>query len=253
MKMWANEFLKIKRSKSVRVLFLVFVGFILLASLMGENKGSDLMRSGFAAPFMWNGIMGAAGLFAYGAIAAGMIASEFELGVVRNAIGCGVTRSRYFAVKVSSVLGISLVLYLVCNCIFTVVMTVHYGFDPKGLLYSDYWTKVVVFNAVALTVQLASVAIYICFAYIFRAASAAFVFSVLETIIEAFISSQRVKSMRLSGRGLPCPFDTMWVLPKHFTEDTILTEEFALLAVPCICILSVSLLISYILFMKRGI
>lgn len=253
MKVSANEFLKIKHSKSVRVLFLVFLGFILLASSIGENRGSDLMRSGFAAPFMWNGIMGAAGLFAYGAIVAGMVASEFELGVVRNAIGCGVARSRYFAVKVISVLGISVILYLVCNCIYTVVMTIQYGFDPKGLLYSDYWTKVVVFNAVALTVQLASVAIYICFAYIFRAASVTFVFSVMETIIEAFISSQHIKSMRLSGKGIRCPFYTMWILTQHFTEDTILTEEFALLAVPCVCILAVSLLASYILFMKRGI
>lgn len=253
MRLLANELLKIKRSKSCRVLFLVFVGFILLSSLMGQNQGSDLMRSGFAGPFMWNGIMGASGLFAYGAIVAGMIASEFELGVVRNAIGCGITRSRYFAVKILSVLGVSAILYLVCNFIYTVVMTIQYGFDPKGLLYSDYWTKVLAFNAVALAVQLASVSIYICFAYLFRAASATFVLSIAETIIEVFIAARYIKSPRLSSKGVQGPFYTLWLLSRHFTEDTILTEEFALLALPCVCILAVSLLVSYLLFMKRGI
>lgn len=253
MRMLANEFLKIKRSKSVRVLFLVFVGFILLSSLMGQNQGGDLMRSGFAGPFMWNGIMGASGLFAYGAIVAGMIASEFELGVVRNAIGCGITRSRYFIVKILSVLGVSAVLYLVCNFIYTIVMIVQYGFDPKGLLYSDYWTKVLVFNAVALAVQLTSVSIYICFAYLFRAASVTFVFSIVETIIELFLLARYIKSYHLSSKAVQGPVYSLWLLSQHFMEDTILTEEFALLALPCVCIMAASLLVSYILFMKRGI
>lgn len=50
MKMWTNEILKIRRSKSVKGLFLVFLVFIILSSFMGENKGGPLMNSGFAGP-----------------------------------------------------------------------------------------------------------------------------------------------------------------------------------------------------------
>lgn len=253
MKMWTNEILKIRRSKSVKGLFLVFLVFIILSSFMGENKGGPLMNSGFAGPFIWHGVMGASGLFAYGAIAAGMIAREFELGVVRNAIGCGVGRNRYFGVKVLSVMAVAAAMYLVCNCIYTAILTMRCGFDPEGLLYSDYWQKVLVFNAVALTVQMACMAMYICFAFLFRAASVTFAASVLVTLAETVFVAVSIKRYSFSEGGFRGPAAAIWLMMEHFAGDTILTKEFAALALPSACIMVVSLVLSYILFMKRGI
>ena len=253
MRLLANEMIKIRRSKSVKVLFLIFLFFIFFAVSVGEGKGGPLMNSGFAGPFTWNGIMGAAGLFSYGAIAAGMVASEFELGVVRNAIGCGVSRNRYFAAKIFSVMGVSAVMYLVCNCIFSLFVTLVRGFDPEGLVYSDYWLKVLVFNGVALTVQLTCVAMYICFAYVFRIASITFAASVLVTLGETLLTAGSIKQYSIGDRGFNGPAATLWLTVQHFAADTILTEEFVLLALPCFCIMVVSLILSYILFTKRGI
>ena len=62
MRLFANEFLKIRRSKSVKILFGVFLAFIILSAYAGNYTGSAKMRSGFAGPFLWTGIMGATGL-----------------------------------------------------------------------------------------------------------------------------------------------------------------------------------------------
>lgn len=253
MRLFANELRKIKRSKSVKVLFAIFLAFIVLSSFVGQNKGSVLMRSGFAGPFMWNGIMGAVGLFAYGAIAAGMVADEFQLGVVQNALSCGVSRRRYFAAKVISVLGISAVLYLLCAFLYTLFLTKVYGFDPEGLLFSDYWLKVLAFNGAALAVQLSCVAMYIFFAYVFRKASVTFAVSVLATVAETFAGARLIKAGAISGSGFNGPFTAIFLLAQHFSADTILTREFALLPLPCLGIMAVSLLASYFLFMKRGV
>ena len=252
MKLLANELLKIKRSRSVKVLFAVFLAFIFLSTCVGKNTGSARMRSGFAGPFMWNGIMGAAGLFAYGAIAAGMVADEFQLGVVQNALSCGISRRRYFTAKVISALGASAVLYLVCAGIFTAFLTGVYGFDPEGLVFSDYWLTVLAFNGAALAVQLSCMSMYICFAYVFRKASVTFAASVLATVIEAFASARLIKADTMGG-GVYGPFATTFLLSQHFVADTILTREFALLTLPCMGIMVISLLASYFLFLKRGV
>lgn len=253
MRLFANEFLKIRRSKSVKILFGVFLAFIILSAYAGNYTGSAKMRSGFAGPFLWNGIMGAAGLFAYGALAAGMVAGEFQLGVVQNALGCGVSRRRYFVVKVISVLGISAVLYLLCTCIFTGFLTEVYGFDPERILPSEYRLKVLAFTGAALAVQLSCVSMYICFAYLFRKASATFAASVLATLLETFVSARLIKADAISGNGINGPFTTTFLLSQHFVSDTILTREFALLTLPCIGLMAISLLASYFLFMKRSV
>lgn len=252
MGLFANEILKIRHSKSIKIISLVFIFCAVVFTSVGELKGTALMRSGLAGPFMWIGNMGASGFFAYGAVVAGMVASEFELGVVRNAIGCGVKRSSYFWVKIVSVFGASSAVYLVSNCIFTLVMCARFGFDPEGLVFSDYGQKVLVYNALALLAMLAYVSVYICFAYLFQSAAATFVASVAVTIGELFWFARDSKTGQAAVLSAWGPIAVVFRMLEHMKNDTILTEEFAVLAIPCVCIITGALGLGYALFMRRS-
>lgn len=237
MGLFVNELCKIRSSKSVKGVIIVFLCFVALAGLIfgGGKSTSPVAVYGFGAPFIWLSANGASGFFLYAAIAAGMIAREFELGVVHNALGSGVKRGRYFITKVISVFGISVAIYLGCVVTLCIFKSWTAGFDPEGEIFPDYGWKVLLYSAGAIISILSYVAVFILIAYLLRNAVLTFIASVVLTLVEM-----------LGGYKGPMMIAVETI--EFIETDDILSWDFVNLFIPCIFILIISLAAAYVLF-----
>lgn len=235
--LFINELIKLKRSRMIKGVFIVFMCFCLMVVFIDMGAPATF---GFTAPFTWLSCNGAAGFFLYGLIVADMIAREFEQGVIHNALGRGVGKSKFFFVKLITLFAVSVVMYLSCMGIFTAASSMKEGFDPKGQVYANYALKVLVFNTGAVIAILSCVALYMFLAYLLRNAALTFGIAVAATIVD------------LLG-WYPGPMTAAWKTIDFFLEDAVLTREFALIFVPCIFILFVSVVGAYALFRLRDL
>lgn len=237
-----NEFIKIKTSKAVKWVVILFLIFIALSGLVlsSEKKDSPVELYGFGAPFIWLFGNGASGFFMYAVIVSGFIASEFESGVIHNALSSGVKRSHYFAAKVTAIFGVSVLIYLIGVSTLCIFKSMSIGFDPAGKMFSDYGLKVLAYTAGALILILAYISVFIFIAYLLREAVLTFVASVAIIIVELLA--------KING-----PLRTAWSTISFIESDNILSWDFARLFIPCACLLVVSLAASYVLFAARDV
>ena len=238
MKLLVNELVKIKASRSVKGMILVFLCF---AVFEGMAFGSSPVTTyGFGAPFIWLITNGASGFFLYAVIVAALIAGELESGVIGNALASGVKRSRYFTGKVIGVSGVSILIYLGGVGVLCLLKSLTAGFDPTGKIFVDYGWKVLVYSAGAIVSILSYLAVFIFIAYLFREAVPTFIAAVAVTVVD------------LLGwyRGpLQIAFETI-----EFCEaDRVLSWDFAGLFVPCVLILVVFLAAAYALFAVQDV
>lgn len=238
----ANEFLKLKTSKAVKWVALIFLIFVAMAGLIfgSGRESSPVALYGFGAPFIWLSCNGASGFFLYAAIVSGMIAGEFESGVIRNALSSGVKRGRYFAAKVAAVFGVSVLIYLGCVCALCLLKSIMFGFDPAGKIFTDYGLKVLAYTAGALISVLSYVSVFIFLACLFREAILTFIASVAVTIVELMT--------KIKG-----PLWTAFATIDFFESDNVLSWEFAKLFLPCAGILVVSLTAACVLFIAGDV
>lgn len=247
-----NELLKLKRSKSVKVLFWYFVVYSIIGALFynGADQNS-VVRSGFFAPFLTFSMHGASGFFFYAAIAAGLVANEFSQGIIHNAISCGVERRKYFITKTCCLLGITVFLYLTNVLVHSLAQNAVSSFDPYGLLYSRYWQKVLAYNFAAILLLLSSMSLFICIAYLCRRGVMTFVVSFLITDVD-FISYAKLGPGKVNG-----PVSMMWQMLKMVETDLssnqLLEPNFFLMLIPSLCMGAISLIVAYQLFKRTDI
>lgn len=240
MRLFVNELCKIKASKSVRWITVVFFCFAVLAGAVWKTSADPVAIYGFGAPFMWILGNGASGFFLYAAIVAGLFASEFESGVIHNVLGCGVKRSSYFIAKVTAILGITILIYLSSLGVLFLFKCRIAGFGSANLVFADYGLKVLVFNGWAICSLLSYVAVYILIACLFREAVLTFIASLVVTLCELFNLFRGPVRIAMDAAG--------------FIEgDRVLTSEFAALFTPCVWILVISLVGAYMLFLIRDV
>ena len=240
MRLFVNELCKIKVSKSVKVITIVFFCFAVLAGSVWKKSSTAVSTYGFGAPFMWIIANGAAGYFLYAAIVARLFASEFELGVLHNALGSGVRRSSYFIAKVIAVFFVTILIYFSGIGALFLFKCLTAGFDPEGLVFAGYGLKVLVFNGWAICSLLSYVAVYIFIACLFREAISTFIASLVVTLCEFF---------NLFRGPARIAMDAIF----YVERDRILSPDFASLFTPCICILIISLTAAYILFLVQDV
>lgn len=242
MRLLINELCKIKASKTVKGVSIVFLIFAILSGIVFGSGSSSwaVSRYGFGAPFMWLLGNGASGFFLYAAIVSGLFASEFELGVIHNVLGSGVKRSRYFIAKVVGIFGISIVIYLGGIIILLLFKTQTMGFDPAGQIFADYGLKVVVYNAWGILSLLSYIAVYLFIACLFREAVPTFIASLVITIAEM---------LGLFRGPVRIAMDAVYFV----RDDRILSPDFPKLFIPCICILFVSLAAAYLMFLIQDV
>lgn len=242
MRLFINELHKIKASRSVKWVVLVFLLFVLLAGIVwGKDKASlPFATYGFGAPFVWLLSNGAIGFFLYAAVVAGLFASEFEMGVIHNALGSGVNRGGYFIAKVAAIFGVTIAIYLGCIGVLCIFRCWTVGFDPTGQIFADYGMKVVVYNGCGILSLLAYVAIYI------------FIACLLREAVPTFIAAIVISTLELLDllRG---PLRIAMEAERFIENDAILSLDFVKLFVPCLYIMAVSLMAAYVLFRVRDI
>lgn len=250
--LFKNELLKLKRSKSVKILFWYFVVYSVLAALFFHRADeSPFTRSGFSAPFMTFAMHGTSGFFLYAAVAAGLVANEFSQGTIHNAISCGVERRRYFIAKICSLLGCTAFLYLSNMFVHSLAESAISSFDPHGLLYSRYWQKVLVYNLAAILLLQSCMSLFICIAYLCRKSVMTFVVSMLITELD-FIWYFKIGQGKIGG-----PVSVMWqmleMIETEPSSNRLLEPGFFLMLVPSLCMGVVSLVVSYQLFKRTDI
>lgn len=250
--LFKNELLKLKRSKSVKVLFWYFVIYSILGALFFHGANEDsVARSGFFAPFMTFAMHGSSGFFFYASIAAGLVASEFSQGTIHNAISCGVERRSYFIAKTCCLLGITVFLYLTNTLVHSLAEIVISSFDPYGLLYSRYWQKVFIYNLAAILLLLSCMSLFICIAYLCRKGVMTFVVSMLIINLD-FISNARINPGKING-----PLSVMWqmleMVKTDLSSNRLLEPNFFLMLIPSLCMGVVSLVMAYQLFKRTDI
>ena len=245
-----NELLKLKRSKSVKILFWYFALYAAFSALF-PGEGDSIMQYAFSAPFTAFGSSGASGLFFFAAIAAGVIAEEFSQGTIHNALGCGVERRSYFVAKVCNVMCITAFIYLFSLLIHCVVKNIFFPFAPDGPRYSHYWLKVLVYNLGAVFVLLCSMSVYILFSYLFRKSVITFVVSALVTFLDL------IWYAKAAQKGFGGPVSAMWKMTEMIrtgpSSDRLLSTEFLVMLLPSLCIGIISLITAYRLFQRADI
>ena len=242
MRLFINELCKIKASRSVKGVVIVFLFFALLSGMVfGAGTTSwPVSRYGFGAPFLWLMGNGAAGFFLYAAIVSGLFASEFELGVIANALGSGVKRSSYFIAKVLAVFGACILIYLGGMGILFLIKCQTMGFDPTGKIFADYGLKVLVYKPCAIVSLLSYIAVYIFIACLMREAVPAFIASLVITIAEM---------LNLFRGPVRIAMDAV----AFVRDDTVLSPDFPKLFVPCLCLLTAALGAAYLLFLLQDV
>lgn len=250
--LFKNELLKLKRSKSVKILFWYFVIYSILGALFFSGADEDsIARSGFSAPFLTFAMHGSSGFFFYAAIAAGLVANEFSQGTIHNAISCGVERRRYFIAKTSCLLGITVFLYLTNMLVFSLAQTAITSFDPYGLLYSRYWQKVFVYNLAAILLLLSYMSLFICIAYLCRRGVMTFVVSFLITNLDLIWFSKTGHDK--AGGPLSVMWQMMEMIRTDLSSNRLLEPDFFLMLIPSLCMGVISLVVAYHLFKRTDI
>lgn len=245
-----NELVKIRYSRSVKIVFCILAGFAVLCTAIQANDGGKLGDYGYQIPFISIVSFGAMGFFIYSALAATMIGGEFEKGIVHNIFSCGIGRKQYYAAKLTGVFGTAVVIYFLVTVLQTVLVTLRFGFGPKGLITEEYWLEVLVFTVAVLIVLAANLSIYCFFAFLFRRAAVTFAVSVGWGIVELLISSLAHKS----GKSVSfLPLAVMNAMIDKFQAGGILSVQFCTLLVPCIVIVLLCSLSGYWLFKNRDI
>jgi len=242
MRLFVNELVKLKRSKGIRGVLITFFCLFTLVVLLGFGEGviSDIEKNGFAAPFMWFTCSGTVGFFLFSVIVAGMVAGEFETGVVHRALSSGIRRGSYFAAKIVAVFMASILVYGACIVFFTIAWSIERGFDPEGQIFSDYLTKVLAYNAGACILILSDVALFCFFAYLFRMAALTIAAAVLVTFLDV--------------AGLfKGPVGIAFGMLKYVDKDAILSWDFAEQFLPCLWMIVIFLALSYGLFAIRDV
>lgn len=240
MGLFVNELCKIKASRSIKGITIVFFFFALLAGNIWGSSSVPVFVYGFGVPFIWIFGNGAAGFFLYAAVVAALFASEFELGTIYPVLGSGVRRSSYFLAKVISIFGVTVLIYLSSMCALFLFRCRLAGFGSPDQIFADYGLKAIVFNVGALLALLSYVAVYIFIACLLREAVSTFIASMVLTVLELF------RLFRGPARIIMDAID-------YVVNDQVLSPDFAGLFTPCICILAISLAAAYLLFLVRDV
>lgn len=246
----ANELVKIRYSRSVKIVFFVLAAFTVLCTAIQAGDGGKLGNYGYQIPFVSITSFGAMGFFVYSALAATMIGGEFENGIVHNIFSCGIGRGKYYVVKLIGVFGAATAIYFMITLLQTVLVTLRFGFGAKELIGEKYRLEVLVFTVAVLIVLAANLSIYCFFAFLFRRAAVTFAVSVGWGTAELFISSlARKKGIDISF----LPLAIMNAMIEKFQLGKVLSAEFCVLIFPCIVIVLLCSFLGYWLFTNRDI
>lgn len=250
-RMLQNELLKVRRSKSLRKAVGLYVVLLLYcAAAVSMTKAG---RDGIRVPFWVSCHIAPWAYWIFAAFSALLLGGEYDGKLCRNAISCGVSRERYYGAKVLATYIASFSLYVAAVVLVTVIGTVRFGFNPKGLIIENYWLKVFAFNGMGLAVIFAYVSIFNLLCFGFRSSGLPFILGVLISFRDMLSTAMTVKYYGYL-KELPKNLYTVNELMKKESKTLdILTPEFLGMYVPCLCVGGAALIAGYVLFKVRDV
>lgn len=138
--LFLNEWLKIRYCKQLWFLSAAILVFVALMAFAPGNH-YPMAYSGCTASFAYLSEAGCIVLMLQSCVFAFLFTNELAQGTMQNALRCGISRGRYFAVKFLCCLGAGLLIYLLSLIEYLCIRTLLCGFWPKEgprYPYPDY-------------------------------------------------------------------------------------------------------------------
>ena len=248
--LFVNEWVKIKRSAWVMGVLLYLVLIIMLQAFFPGREENPVTKTGYGSVFgLISHFMGMDFYGAFAFLAAGLFGREFEGRVLNNIVGRGVKRRYYFAVKAACLMALSAALYIACLCIFGLLRTVIYGYNPGNFFYRDYWLKALVYNGGAVLLIFCYMSVSLLLIVLFRRSVPALICAVVINLMDSGLREGAVFSdIRIGGACAAA--EKMW---SAFVSDRILTGSFFAIFLPIICAGLLFLLLAGFLFEKTDL
>ncbi len=251
-RMFLSELLKIRRSRSLKKACIFYIALILLCALSAEGE-MNLGYSGIRGPFVASSYIVPWSYWVVAAFSSLTLGGEFDGKLLRNVFACGVSRGKFYAVKVLTTYLVSFFLYLTAVLLVTVIRTARFGFNPDGLVFEDYWLKVFAYNGLGLAVMFAYGSLFNLLCFVFRCSGIPFIVGVALTFVDFLSTSLSIKYYGYLREQLPKNlFSIVKMMHNEIKDLDILNPEFlGMLYIPCLCVIGVSLAAGYVLFKVR--
>lgn len=224
------------------------MALVLLSTL---GTAGEQHQSGIMGPFAASSCLGPWSYWVIAAFSALTLGGEFDGKLLKNAFACGVSREKFYAVKVLAIYLVSFFLYIAAVLLITVVRTVRFGFNPDGLVVEDYWLKVFAYNGLGLAVLFAYASLFNLLCFVFRCSGIPFILGVAITLVDVVST---LMSMKFYGylKDLPKNLNSVIMLmDRELRNMDILTPEFLSMYIPCLCVTGAALIGGYVLFKVR--
>lgn len=249
-RMLLSELLKIRRSKSLKKACIIYVGLVLFSALSAAGE-QNLGYAGIRGPFVASSYLSPWSYWVIGAFSALTLGGEYDGKVFKNAFACGISRGKFYVVKVLTIYLVSILLYITAVVLVTVIRTARFGFNPDGLVIEDYWLKVFVYNGMGLAVMLAYGSLFNFLCFVFRCSGIPFLLGCAITFVDA---AATLMSEKYYLRELPKNlFSVIRIMNRELKSVDILNPEFLGMYIPCLCVTGVALIAGYVLFKVRDV
>lgn len=252
MKMFFSELLKIRRSKSLKKACAIYAVLVLLCA-MGASGEQNLGYSGIRGFFVAFSYQVPWSYWIYAAFSVLLLGGEFDGRLLKNAFACGVSRGKYYAVKVLSVYLPCFFLYLASVALTAAIRTARFGFNPDGWHLEDCLLKAFAFNGLALAVIFAYVSLFNLFCIIFRSSGLPFICALALTWLDFMATSLSNKYYGYLKEYPKNLFSVIQRMRDGLKSVDILNPEFLGMYVPCLCVGGISLIAGYVLLKARDV
>lgn len=251
-RMFFSELLKVSRNKSLKKVCVWYAALILLCAI-GATGEQNLGYSGIRALFVASSYQAPWSYWIFAAFSVQLLGGEYDGKLFKNAFACGVSREKYYVVKVLAIYFVSFTMYTASVVLITLIRTARFGFNPEGLVIEDYWLKVFAFNGMALAVIFAYVSLFNLFCVVFRSSGLPFILGFAITLLDTvstLLSDKYYGYLKEYPKNL---FSIMFIMKNKIKSVDILNPDFLGMYIPCLCMGGVSLLAGYVLFKVRDV
>lgn len=247
-RLFSEEWNKLVHARSVRIIFLIFVGW-------GVFSGIFLDCSGYRAPFSGYYTWGPAGFYLIAVLSAARTAGEYQSGRLAEALDAGVSRGWYFAAKVLSLFCLSACFYLAKVTVFSLLRLMLDGSPAgEGYHFPSYGLQVLVYQlGMVLLYWFCVAAAVLCGVLLRKKSQAGFLIAAV-LLADQFISLVRFKHISAVSPGQSFyggPVAVCLQMDRYENMGGFLTYDFALQFLPCVYVGILALILGYFLFFRN--
>lgn len=247
-RLFKNELLKLKYSRTIWISMGAIAGMvILLACMPASLMGSDIMQVyGYTVAFTYMRNAGTFSIVVLAPIAAELFTKEFNQRTIHNILSCGVSRRKYFVVKMVCFFMMGLLSFLMALALLVIITTVRYRFFRLSYKILNYVLVNLVYHSCAFFVICTYMAFYIFVAVAFRKNAVIVYLSGVIAVMGEFTLMDLIPNYK---GILPVVLDMYELLEKR----RVLTPEFIKLMISPAAMFVIFMLLAYALFLKRDV